>query len=215
MAISMSAAFGSVASLRADVKTRRGARTSVVVVRASGRTAGFKNNARTKHDSYNEHHGPEYMKHAGLDTLPDERARRHAYYDKRTANVQHHFRGSIGMDDWLFRVENKLAQVRETSTDGSDRLDRSIDVARVPRSAHPSPALDDPRPRCRSIEPRRPPSSPAAIRTTRRSQTTDPRATRTANHFPLPPPPPRVSSDSPEITRSRTRTFAATRSPRR
>ena len=53
MAISMSAAFGSVASLRADVKTRRGARTSVVVVRASGRTAGFKNNARTKHDSYN------------------------------------------------------------------------------------------------------------------------------------------------------------------
>ena len=156
------------------------------------------------------------MKHAGLDTLPDERARRHAYYYKRTANVQHHFRGSIGMDDWLFRVENKLAQVRETSTDGSDRLDRSIELARVPRSAHTSPALDDPRPRCRSIEPRRPPSSPAAIRTTRRSQTTDPRATRTANHFPLPPPElPRVSSDSPEITRSRTRTFAATRSPRR
>jgi hypothetical protein len=68
----------------------------------------LKQNARVLHDSYNEHHGPEYHKYSGLDTTPDERTKRRAYYDKRTEVVRAHFRGSIGMDDWLFRVENKL-----------------------------------------------------------------------------------------------------------
>lgn len=81
-----------------SVKSRK----STVAVRAS------KQKAAIVHDSYNEHHGPEYLKYAGLDVDPDERARRRAYYDKRTDIVQAHFRGSIGMDDWLYRVENKL-----------------------------------------------------------------------------------------------------------
>ena len=68
----------------------------------------LKQNARVLHDAYNEHHGPEYYKFAGLDVTPDERVRRRQYYDKRTETVRHHFRNAIGIDDWLFRVESKL-----------------------------------------------------------------------------------------------------------
>ena len=59
-------------------------------------------------DSYNEHHGPEFYKYAGLDVEPDERARRRRYFDKRTDIVRQHFKNAIGIDDWLFRMENKL-----------------------------------------------------------------------------------------------------------
>ena len=59
----------------------------------------LKKNASVKHDSYNEHHGPEYFKYAGIDTTPDERVRRHQYFDRRTELVRQHFKNSIGMDE--------------------------------------------------------------------------------------------------------------------
>eukprot|EP00740_Mantoniella_antarctica_P011715 CAMPEP_0181368202 /NCGR_PEP_ID=MMETSP1106-20121128/11929_1 /TAXON_ID=81844 /ORGANISM="Mantoniella antarctica, Strain SL-175" /LENGTH=483 /DNA_ID=CAMNT_0023484237 /DNA_START=135 /DNA_END=1587 /DNA_ORIENTATION=- len=101
-AVPASRTSGATKSLKSLKSMRARSRPSTVAVRA------LKQNARTLHDSYNEHHGPEYLKYSGLDTTPDERVRRRAYYDKRTDIVRAHFKGSIGMDDWLFRVENKL-----------------------------------------------------------------------------------------------------------
>ena len=110
MALSLSSvkaapAFGKTKVLGASSsRSSSGARRACVTVWA------LKQNASVKHDSYGEHHGPEYFKYAGIDTTPDERKRRHQYFDRRTEIVRQHFPGSIGMDDWLFRVENKLAQ---------------------------------------------------------------------------------------------------------
>ena len=92
---------------KSNLATRK---TSPAPRRGSVTVKALKQNASVKHDSYNEHHGPEYFKYAGVDTTPDERARRHTYYDKRTATINQHFPGSIGMDDWLFRIENKLGE---------------------------------------------------------------------------------------------------------
>ena len=99
----------SMASFKVQAPTFATRKTSSSTGRRSTFTVrALKQNARVLHDSYNEHHGPEYHKYAGLDVTPDERVRRRAYYDKRTEIVRSHFRGSIGMDDWLFRMENKL-----------------------------------------------------------------------------------------------------------
>ena len=100
--IKVAPAFG-----KSNLATRK---TSPAPRRGSVTVKALKQNASVKHDSYNEHHGPEYFKYAGVDTTPDERARRHTYYDKRTATINQHFPGSIGMDDWLFRIENKLGE---------------------------------------------------------------------------------------------------------
>lgn len=101
--IKVAPAFGK-SGLAARKSTPSASRQGSVTVRA------LKKNASVKHDSYNEHHGPEYFKYAGIDTTPDERVRRHQYFDRRTELVRQHFKNSIGMDDWLFRVENKLAE---------------------------------------------------------------------------------------------------------
>ena len=107
MALSMACIKVAPAFGKSNLATRK---TSPAPRRGSVTVKALKQNASLKHDSYNEHHGPEYFKYAGVDTTPDERARRHTYYDKRTAIINQHFPGSIGMDDWLFRIENKLGE---------------------------------------------------------------------------------------------------------
>ena len=73
MALSMASikvapTFGK-SKLAARKPSSRAVRPGSVTVKA------LKQNASVKHDSYNEHHGPEYFKYSGIDTTPDERER--------------------------------------------------------------------------------------------------------------------------------------------
>lgn len=68
MALSMASIKVAPAFGKSNLATRK---SSPAPRRGSVTVKALKQNAAVKHDSYNEHHGPEYFKYSGVDTTPD------------------------------------------------------------------------------------------------------------------------------------------------
>lgn len=54
-------------------------------------------------------YGPKFHEYGGMDVSTEERDARKSYSAARTATVGEHFEGAMGMDDFMFRVEQTLA----------------------------------------------------------------------------------------------------------